>query len=156
MSTIEEALKQKGLALPAAAPAAGSYVPVVVTGNLAFVAGQLPFKDGKLQGVGRVGLDFDVGEGNKFAETCALNILAQMKAALGGDLDRIVRIVKLVGFVNAVEGFTRQPEVINGASDLLVALLGPEKGQHARSAVSSPGLPLGAPVEIEAIVEIKS
>ncbi len=155
MSSIDEALKEKGLTLPAAAPAAGSYVPVVVTGNQAFVAGQLPFKDGKLQGTGRIGIDYSVSEGATFAETCALNILAQMKVALGGDLDRIVRIVKLVGFVNAADGFARQPEVINGASNLLVALLGAEKGQHARSAVSSPGLPLGAPVEIEAIVEIK-
>jgi enamine deaminase RidA (YjgF/YER057c/UK114 family) len=132
------------------APAA-NYVPTVRTGNLVFVSGQISMgPDGMIKGV--LGADMDVEAGAAAAKQCALNMLAKLKGALDGDLDRVVRIVKLLGFVNSAPGFGDQPKVINGASDFLVAVFG-DKGRHARSAVGA-SLPFGVAVEIEGIFEV--
>ncbi|MHB9146462.1 MAG: RidA family protein [Symbiobacteriia bacterium] len=153
MSNIEAKLTELGLTLPVAPAPAGAYVPVVRTGNLAFTSGQLPMAGGKLQSQGKVGQEVSLEEGYRLAQTCIVNALAALKQNLGG-LDRIARVVKVVGFVASAPGFTAQPKVINGASDLLVSLFG-EKGQHARSAVGVAELPLGSPVEVELIVEVE-
>jgi enamine deaminase RidA (YjgF/YER057c/UK114 family) len=150
---IEARLKELDIELPAAPAAAANYVPYVVSGNLVFVAGQVPFVDGELKYVGRVGDDMEVEEAEAAARVCALNIIAQVRAACDGDLDRVVRCVKIGGFVNSADGFDRQPWVINGASDLLVEVFG-DKGRHARFAVGSNALPLGVSVEIDAVFEI--
>jgi enamine deaminase RidA (YjgF/YER057c/UK114 family) len=150
--TIEKRLSDLGVTLPAAAAPAANYVPFVRSGNLLFTAGQLPLKDGKLQVAGLLGRDADIAAGREAAKLCAINILAQAKAALG-DLEKIARIVKITVFVASTPDFTEQHLVANGASDFLAAVLG-ERGRHARSAVGTASLPLNAPVEIEAIVEI--
>ncbi len=150
--TIEKRLAELGITIPAAAAPAANYVPFAVTGNLLLTAGQLPLADGKLIATGLLGRDLDVAAGQEAARYCAINILAQAKAALG-ELDRIGRIVKITVFVASTNEFTQQHLVANGASDLLVAVLG-EAGKHARSAVGVPSLPLKAPVEIEAIIEV--
>ncbi len=149
---IERALADKGITLPTPATPAGSYVPVVKSGNLLFVSGQLPMGPNGLEYVGRCGADITVADAQKAAELCAVNILAQVKSVTGS-LDAIVRIVKLGGFVNSTTEFDAHPKVINGASDLLVALLG-DKGRHSRAAVGVANLPFGASVEIEAVVEV--
>lgn len=149
---IDERLAQLGIILPAAAAPAGNYVPYVISGNLIFTAGQITMRDGKIEFIGKLGQDFGIKEGAEAAKLCGINILAQVKAALGGDLNRVVRIVKLVGFVNSLPDFTDQPAVVNGASDLMVEVFG-EKGKHARSAVGASSLPRGVAVEVEAIVE---
>jgi enamine deaminase RidA (YjgF/YER057c/UK114 family) len=151
--TIDARLQELGIELPEAPAAAANYVPYVVTGNLVFVAGQVPFVNGELEYVGRVGADMSEEEGAEAARVCALNIIAQVKAACGGDLDRVVRCVKVGGFVNSTDDFNRQPWVINGASDLLAEVFG-EKGKHARFAVGSNVLPLGVSVEVDAVFEI--
>ena len=151
--TIESRLKELGIELPEAAAPVASYVPVVTLGNLAHVSGQLPFIDGELV-TGRLGEDVDLELGMRAARACALMILAQLKAALGS-LDKVERIVKLGGFVNSAGHFTDQPKVVNGASDLMVDVFG-EAGKHARSAVGVPVLPLGAAVEIDAVVALVS
>lgn len=153
MSRAESRLAELGLSLPQAAAPAGSYVPVVRTGSLAFTSGQLPTVSGVLQSPGKVGAEVSQEEGYRLAQTCTLNALAALKQALGS-LDRIVRVVKVVGFVASAPGFQAQPKVINGASDLLVAVFG-EAGQHARSAVGVAELPLGAAVEVELTVEVE-
>jgi len=150
---IEARLKELGIDLPVAAAPAGNYVPYVVSGRLVFVAGQITLADGKPQFLGKLGREFAVEEGQRAARLCAINIVSQLKAACGGDLDRVVRIVKLGGFVNCVPEFTDQPKVINGASDLIVQIFG-EAGKHARAAVGAPSLPLGVAVEIDAVAEI--
>ena len=150
---IEARLKEIGITLPAAAAPLASYVPTVQTGSLLFVSGQVTLKDGKREFVGKLGRDFSTEQGNQAARLCALNIVAQLKAALG-DLDRVKRIVKLTGFVNAMPDFTEQPQVVNGASDLLAEIFG-DKGKHARSAVGVGSLPGGVACEVEAIVEIE-
>ncbi len=150
---IEARLKELDIELPKAPTAAANYVPYVVSGNLVFVAGQVPFVDGELKYVGRVGDDMELEEGEAAARVCALNIIAQVKAACDGDLDRVVRCVKIGGFVNSADDFDRQPWVINGASDLLFEVFG-DKGRHARFAVGSNVLPLGVSVEIDAVFEI--
>ncbi|WP_310530793.1 RidA family protein [Novosphingobium sp.] len=152
-SEIESRLAELGLVLPVAAAPVAAYIPVVVAGGLAHVSGQLPFLDGKLV-TGRLGEDVSVEQGNAAAQACGLMILAQLKAALGS-LSRVERVVKLGGFVNAAGDFTDQPKVINGASELMVAVFG-DAGKHARSAVGVPCLPLGAAVEVDAIVAVKS
>lgn len=152
MSTIEARLKDLGVTLPEAAAPAANYVPFVRTGNQLFVSGQLPMDAGKLAVTGKLGDDLDVEAGRAAARLCAINLLAQAKAATG-DLDKVVRLVKIVGFVNSTGSFGDQPQVINGASDFLVEAMG-DKGRHARSAVSAASLPFGAAVEIEAIFEI--
>ncbi|OUR76424.1 hypothetical protein A9Q83_14735 [Alphaproteobacteria bacterium 46_93_T64] len=150
---IEARLTELGITLPEAAAPAANYVPYAISGNQVFVSGQVPFVDGKLQFQGKVGTDFSTEEAVQCARICALNILAQVKAACGGDLDRVVRCVKLGGFVNCVDGFGEQPKVINGASDLMVEVLG-DKGRHARFAVGTNALPMNVAVEIDAIFEI--
>ena len=149
--TIEKRLSDLGITLPAAAAPAANYVPFMVSGKLVFTAGQLPLKDGKLTATGLLGRDVDVAGGKEAAKQCAVNILAQAKAALG-DLEKIRRIVKISVFVASSSDFTEQHLVANGASDFLVAALG-ERGKHARSAVGVASLPLNAAVEIEAIIE---
>ncbi len=151
-STIEARLKDLGITLPEAAAPAANYVPFVETGNQLFVSGQLPMEGGKIQVSGKLGGDLDVEAGKAAAKLCAINLLAQAKAATG-DLDKVTRLVKIVGFVNSTADFQDQPQVINGASDFIVEAMG-DKGRHARSAVSAASLPFGAAVEIEAIFEI--
>jgi enamine deaminase RidA (YjgF/YER057c/UK114 family) len=144
-------LAELGLTLPQVVPPLAAYVPAVQSGNYVYVSGQLPMVDGKLPYVGKVGAEVTVEQGAEMARTCALNALAAIDALVG--LGRVVKIVKLTGFVASAEGFTGQPAVINGASQLFSDLLG-ELGRHARSAVGVAELPLGAPVEIEVIAEV--
>ena len=150
---IDARLAELGIELPEAAVPVANYVAYVVSGNVVHVAGQLPIENGELKYAGIVGDDVSVETGAAAARLCALNILAQVKAACGGDLDRVVRVLKLNGFVNAPAGFGDQPAVINGASNLVVDVFG-EAGRHARSAVGMGSLPFNAPVEIDAMVEI--
>ncbi|MEE2525136.1 RidA family protein [Hyphobacterium sp. HN65] len=152
MSDAEKRLSDLGLALPEAAAPVANYVPYVTTGNLVFVSGQISLgPDGLV--TGRLGESMNVEQGQAAARLCALNLMAQLKAALDGDLSRLVRVVKLGGFVCATPEFEAIPKVINGASDLMVEVFG-DAGRHARSAVSCPALPLGAAVEIDGIFEI--
>jgi len=153
MSGIREKLQSLNIQLPAVKPAIGNYVDVSVTGNHAFVSGKLPLKeDGALLYSGRLGREVSLEEGYEAAALCAKHILACLEAALG-DLDRVKRIVRLGGFVAAGDGFTDIPKVVNGASDLFVKVF-EDAGRHARAAVGVASLPLGAPVEIEALIEI--
>ncbi len=149
--SIESRLAELGIQLPKAAAPVASYVPVVTVGPMAYVSGQLPFIDGELV-TGRLGEDVDLELGMRAARACGLMILAQLKAALGS-LDKVERIVKLGGFVNSAGAFTDQPKVVNGCSDLMVDIFG-EAGKHARSAVGVPVLPLGAAVEVDAVVSL--
>lgn len=152
--TIDARLKELDIELPRPAPAAANYVPFVISGNQVFVAGQVPFgADGDLHYRGKVGAEFSVEDGKKAARLCGLNILAQVKAACDGDLDRIVRCVKLGGFVNCPPDFEDHPPVINGASDLMVEVLG-DLGRHARFAVGASNLPFNVAVEVDAVFEI--
>jgi enamine deaminase RidA (YjgF/YER057c/UK114 family) len=144
-------LAQLGLTLPPVTPPVAAYVPAVQTGQHVYVSGQVPFADGKLLATGKVGAEVSPAEAKELARRCALNALAAVDALVG--LDRVARVVKVVGFVASAPGFTGQPGVINGASELFGAVFGPA-GQHARSAVGVAELPLGAPVEVEVIVEI--
>ncbi len=151
--TIDARLTELGIELPDAPAPAANYVPFVISGDLVFVSGQISNgPDGLI--IGKLGDNMDVDAGAAAAKTCALGLVAQLKAACGGDLDRLVRVVKLGGFVNSTSDFTDQPKVINGASDFLVELFG-DAGRHARAAVSAPALPLGVAVEIEGIFQIK-
>ncbi len=150
---IDARLKELGIELPEAAAPAANYVPFARTGNLVFVSGQGPFRDGTIEYRGRIGENLTLEDGVASARLVGLNIIAQLKAACGGDLDRVVRIVKLGGFVNCTTDFTDQPKVVNGASDLMVDVFG-EAGRHARTAVGAPVLPLDFSVEIDAVVEI--
>ena len=150
-SNFHEKLAELGLSLPDAPAPAANYVPFTVSGNTVYVSGQISQNaDGLIQG--KLGDDMDVAAGAEAAKTCALSLLAQVGRAADGDFSR-VRAVKLTGFVNSTAEFTQQPAVINGASDLLVAVLG-EAGRHARSAVSAASLPLGVAVEVEGIFEL--
>ena len=153
MSKIEENLSKLGVTLPDAPAPAANYVPYVVDGNTVYVSGQISANDAGLI-TGKLGDGMSVEDGAAAAKSCAISLLAQLKEACGGDIDRLDRVVKLVGFVNSIGDFTDQPKVINGASDFLVEALG-EQGRHARSAVSAASLPLGVAVEIEAIFAIK-
>ena len=150
---IDARLAELGIEIPEAPLPAANYVPWVVTGNLVFIAGQVPFQDGKLSHIGKLGDAFAVEDGQACARIVAINILAQLKAACGGDLDRVTRCVKLGGFVNSTPDFTDQPKVINGASDLIVSVFG-DPGKHARFAVSAPSLPFDVAVEIDAVFEV--
>lgn len=150
--SITARLSELGVTLPDAPAPAANYVPFVKTGNTVYVSGQISMgPDGLI--TGKLGADMEVEAGAAAAKTCAISLLAQLKAACDGDIERLVRMVKLVGFVNSTADFTDQPKVINGASDFLVEALG-DKGRHARSAVSAASLPLGVAVEIEGIFEI--
>lgn len=150
---IEGRLKELGIVLPQAAAPAANYVPYVISGNLLYLSGQLPMENGRIGVTGHLGKDVDVAGGQRAAELCAINILAQAKAALSGDLGRIKRLIKLNGFVASTPDFVEQHLVINGASNLLANVLG-EAGKHARAAVGMAALPLNAAVEIDAILEI--
>lgn len=152
MSKIESRLADLGVSLPTAAAPAANYLPWVISGNQVFVSGQISQSAAGLI-TGKLGVDLSVEDGAAAAKACAISLLAQLKAATGGDIDRLVRVVKLVGFVNSTPDFTDQPKVINGASDFFVEALG-DAGRHARSAVSAASLPFGVAVEIEAIFEI--
>ena len=148
--TLEARLEELGIILPEAAAPVASYVPVVVHGGFAHVSGQLPFIDGVLK-TGRLGEDVELDEGMEAARACGLMILAQLKAA--GLLEKVERVVKLGAFVNSTGAFTDQPKVANGASDLMVEVFG-DRGRHARAAVGVPALPLGAAVEVDAIIAL--
>jgi enamine deaminase RidA (YjgF/YER057c/UK114 family) len=148
----ETRISELGIVLPAAAAPAANYVPAVISGSLLYISGQLPFKDGKLAYLGRLGENVSVEDGYQAARLCAINLIAQIKAA-AGSLDRVQRIVRLGGFVNSTADFTDQPKVVNGASDLFVEIFG-EAGRHARSAVGAPSLPRGVSVEVDAIVAL--
>ena len=152
MADIEARLAELGIILPDAPAPAANYVPFVRVGNLVHVSGQIS-RNGSGLLTGKLGLDLDAAAGAEAAKTCAVALLAQVKAACGGDWSRLVRAVKLVGFVNSTADFTDQPKVINGASDLMVAVLG-DAGRHARSAVSAASLPFGVAVEVEGIFEV--
>lgn len=149
---VEARLVDLGRPLPDVSAPVAAYVPAVRTGNLVLTSGQLPFAAGALMGTGRVGAEVSPEDAREMAAQCALNALAAVRSVVG-DLDRIVRVVKVVGFVASAPGFTGQPGVVNGASELLVAAFG-AAGAHARSAVGVAELPLGAPVEVELMVEI--
>lgn len=150
---IDARLAELNIELPKAAVPLAAYVPAVRTGNQLFISGQVPMWNGELRHVGKLGSDYGIEQGREAARTCALNIIAQAKLALDGDLDRIVRVVKLVGFVNSTGDFNDQPKVINGASELFGEVFG-DAGKHARSAVSAASLPFGVAVEVEAILEV--
>jgi enamine deaminase RidA (YjgF/YER057c/UK114 family) len=154
MGQIDKRLAELGITLPVPAKPVANYVGWVKTGNLVFTAGQVPLKDGKIEYQGKLGQDYTVEQGAAAARICAINVVAQLKDAVGGDLDRIKRIVKVVGFVNGVPDFADHPKVVNGASDLLVEIFG-DKGRHARSAVGSGSLPVNVAVEVEAVAEIE-
>lgn len=150
----EAKLAELGLALPNPPAAAGSYVPTVRTGNLLYCAGTICLMNGQMTHTGQVGKEQTVQTANKSAEICALNTLANIKAAVGS-LEQVARIVFVSGYVNAVDGFSESPEVINGASDLFVKVFG-EAGKHARAAVAVNGLPRGSTTEVQVVVELKA
>ena len=151
--SITKRLEELGVSLPDAPAPAANYVPFVQVGNTVYVSGQISNgPDGMIKG--KLGDDMEVPAGAAAAKACAISLLAQVKAACGGDIDRLVRVVKLTGFVNSTAEFTDQPAVINGASDFLVEALG-DAGRHSRSAVSAASLPFGVAVEIEGIFEVK-
>ncbi len=154
MSKAEERLAALGLELPVAAAPVANYVGYTVSGKTVYVSGQLPFKDGKLTVTGRLGAGVSIEDGYAAGRQCGLNILAHLKAACGGDLDRVARVLRLGGFVNSTSEFTDAPKCVNGASDLMVAVFG-DAGKHARAAVGVASLPAGAAVEVDAIVELK-
>lgn len=152
---IEGRLQELGIVLPVAAAPAANYVPYTISGNTLYLSGQLPIEGGKVAVTGLVGRDVDLPAAQRAAELCAINILAQAKAALGGDLGRIRRVLKLNGFVASTPDFVEQHLVINGASNLIANVLG-DAGKHARAAVGMACLPLNASVEIDAIIEIEA
>lgn len=153
MAKYAERLAELGITLPDAPAPAANYVPFVRSGNLVFVSGQIPIGDDGLI-TGKLGDNCSVEAGQAAARCCGLALIAQLSAALEGDLDRLVRVVKLTGFVNSTENFTDHPKVINGASDLMAEVFG-DAGSHARAAVGSSSLPLGVAVEVEAVFEVK-
>lgn len=151
--SIEDRLNTLGITLPDASAPAGNYVPYVQVGDLVYISGQISNgPDGLI--LGKLGDNMDVEAGAKAAKACAMHLIAQLKAACGGDLDRLVKVVKLGGFVNSTGDFTDQPKVINGASDFMVEVFG-DAGRHARAAVSAASLPLGVAVEIEGTFQIQ-
>jgi len=151
--SIDSKISELKLSLPAVSMPAANYVPYIIANNLVYFSGTLPMLDGKPQYVGKVGKEFSIEEGQECAKICILNILSHLKNALGGDLGKVKRLIRLGVFVNSAAGFTDQPKVANGASDLMVALFG-EQGKHARFAVGVSELPFGVAVEIDATFEI--
>lgn len=151
---IDARLNELGIALPESIPPAANYVPWVRTGNLLFIAGQVPVRDGKDIHTGKLGANISMEQGQECARLCAINILSHVRNALDGDLDRVVRCVRLTGFVNSTADFGQQPLVINGASDVMVAIFG-EAGRHSRAAVGNAALPRNVPVEVDAIFEVR-
>jgi enamine deaminase RidA (YjgF/YER057c/UK114 family) len=154
MGLIDKRLAELGIVLPTPAQPVATYVPWVKTGNLVYISGQGAMKDGKLQYSGKVGDTLSIEDAIASARLTAINVITHLRDACGGDLDRVKRIVKLLGLVNCTPTFGDHPKVINGASDLMVEVFG-DKGRHARSAVGAPSLPFGLSVEVEAIVEIE-
>lgn len=152
--SIQSRLAARNITLPEAAAPAANYLPYVISGSQLFISGQLPMENGALAVTGILGRDVDVPTAQRAAELCAINILSQAKAALGGDLERIVQVIKLNGFVASDPNFTEQHLVINGASNLMADILG-DAGKHARAAVGMASLPLNAAVEIDAVIEIR-
>lgn len=152
MSSIDARLKDLGIELPTPAAPVANFLPFVRTGDLLFVSGQVPMGPKGLEYVGKLGAGADVAFGRAAARLCAINLIAQVKAAIG-DLDALVRVVKLTGFVNSTLDFGDQPKVVNGASDLMVEVFG-DRGRHSRSAVGVASLPFGVAVEVEGIFEI--
>jgi enamine deaminase RidA (YjgF/YER057c/UK114 family) len=150
---IEARLKELGLELPAATAPIANYVPFTVSGKLAVVSGQVSVRDGKPEFVGKLGREISIAQGQEAAKLCALNILAHLRVAAGGDLDRVKACLRVGGFVNCTADFTQMPQVVNGASDLIVAVFG-DAGKHARAAVGVNSLPLGVAVEVEAMFEL--
>ena len=153
MSLIEARLKELGVTLPTPPLPVASYVPCTVSGNIVFVSGRIPIADGAIKYVGKLGVDVPMEAGQAAAQLCAINVLAQLKSAIG-DLDRVTKCLKLGVFVNAAPDYSQHPEVANGASDLIAAVFG-DAGKHARAAVGVGSLPRGVAVEVEAIFEIK-
>jgi len=154
MSKAEERLAALGLELPEAAAPVANYVGHTVSGKTVYISGQLPYRNGKLAYTGRLGAGVMIDDGYAAGRQCGLNILAHLKVACGGDLDRVARVLRLGGFVNCTPEFNDAPKCVNGASDLMVAVFG-DAGRHARAAVGVASLPAGAAVEVDAIVELK-
>lgn len=154
MSKYEKKLNEVGISLPTPAIPVANYVGFVKSGSMVFISGQLPLENGKLQGIGKVGKDISIDDAKKYARICAINILAQLKVACQGDLDKVVQCVKLGIFVNGDSDFKDHPAVANGASDLIAEIFG-DAGKHARAAVGSGSLPFGVAVEVDAIFAIK-
>jgi enamine deaminase RidA (YjgF/YER057c/UK114 family) len=152
--SIQSKLAELGLKLPVAAAPVAAYVPAVRTGNLVFTAGQLPLVDGKIPFIGKVGSDVTPEQAKDMAQVCALNALAAI--SLVADIDQIEKVVRVGGFVNGVPGFVAIPQVINGASELLIKLFGEVNGKHARTAIGVAELPINAPVEVEMVVQLKN
>lgn len=153
-STIDSRLTELGITLPPPGSPAGNYVPFVIVGTLVYLSGQVAREAGRMKYTGKVGDKLSVEAGQQAARLCAINLLAQLKAACGGNLDAVERCVRLSGFVNSAPDFLDHPKVINGASDLMVEVFG-ERGQHARTAVGAVALPLDSAVEVEAIFQLK-
>lgn len=154
MTTAAQRLTELGITLATPPKPVANYVPWVKSGNLVFVSGQLPLADGKVTVTGHLGAGVSVDQGAAAARQAAINIITQVNDACGGDLERVVRVIRLGGFVAATADFTQHPQVVNGASDLMVTVFG-ERGRHARAAVGVPSLPLGACVEVDAVVEVR-
>jgi len=151
---IEARLKELGIELPKTGEVAGNYVPFVRTGDLLFLAGQLPIWMGERRFAGKLGREFTIEQGQQAARLCGLNLVAFLKAAVGGDLDRVVRCVRLGGFVNSTDDFSEQPQVVNGCSSLMVEVFG-DQGRHARTAVGVNVLPFNLAVEVDGIFEVR-
>lgn len=148
-------LKELGINLPQAAPPAANYAPYVQSGALIFVSGQITVENGELKYLGRLGENVSIAQGYQAARLCAMNLIAQVRRACEGDLDRVTRVVKLTGFVNCAPDFIDHPKVINGASDLMIEVFGPSIGPHARAAVGCASLPRGISVEVDGVFEVK-
>jgi len=155
LSTIANKIASLGLTLPVPSVPVAAYVPYTIAGNLVFISGQLPIENGQIKITGKLGAEIDIATGQQAAKLCALNILAHLNTACGGDLDKVARCIKLGGFVACTPDFSDQPQVINGASELMQQIFGAE-GQHARFAVGTNVLPRNAAVEIEAVFALKS
>ena len=153
MPIIEQRLSELGITLPVPPAPVASYVPYTVSGKLVVISGQIPLENGKPHYIGKLGADISLEDGQAAARLCAVNLIAQLKAACGGDLDRVTRCLRLGVFVNATPDFTQQPEVANGASDFIVQVFG-DNGRHARAAVGAGSLPRGVAVEVEGLFEI--
>ena len=153
-SNIDKKLADLGITLPPPGAPGGNYVPFVVAGDLVFMAGQVAREAGKMKYTGKVGRDISIEQAQQAARLCAVNLLAQLRDACGGDLDRVERCVRLGGFVNSPPDFFDHPKVVNGASDLMVEVFG-ERGQHARAAVGVSALPMDSAVEVEAVFQLK-
>ena len=153
MNKYEETLATLGLSIPEPTLPVANFVPYTITGSLVYISGQIPIQDGQISFVGKLGRDFSVEQGREAAQICALHVLAMIRHACEGNLDRVVRCVRLGGFINSTPEFSKQPEVMNGASDLIVSLFG-DRGRHARAAVGVNSLPRNVAVEVDAVFEI--